>query len=144
MSRLVLLLRPLRRFARDRRGLAYVEFALAAPFVLAITLATVDLGLAMWTGTTLKQVANDASRYAAIRGAEKPAPATQTEIINYARSRIAGLNTDSVQINVTWNPNNTSGSTVTVTLGTDFDFIAAGFLPLDPIRIERSATMTIG
>ncbi len=134
----------LRRFLWDRRGTSAVEFGLAAPILIVATLGTVDFGRAMWTSTTLKQVASEAGRYAAIRGAEKPSPATESDVVNYAKTKAAGLNADELIVTVTWSPNNTSGSRVTVTVSYDFDFVLVGFLPLDPIRIEHASIMTVG
>ena len=134
----------LRRFLRDRRGMSTVEFGLVAPVLIVATLGTVDFGRAMWTSSTLKQVASEAGRYAAIRGAEKPTPATETDVVNYAKNKAAGLNAEELIVTVTWSPNNTSGSRVTVTVGYDFDFVSVGFLPLDPIRLEHASTMTVG
>ena len=138
------LARLFRRFLRTTRGTSSIEFALVAPILILVSLGTVDFGRAVWTSTTLKQVASDAGRFASIRGAEKEFPATETDIVNYAKSKATGLSPDDLIVDVSWAPNNTSGSRVTVTVSYDIDFISIGFLPLDPIRLEHSSTLTVG
>ncbi len=64
--------------------------------------------------------------------------------MNYAKSKATGLSPDDLVVGVSWAPNNTSGSRVTVTVSYDIDFISIGFLPLDPIRLEHSSTLTMG
>lgn len=136
--------RLVRRFGRNRRGAAVVEFALGAVALIVVSLGAIDFSMAMWTTNTLKQVATAGGRFAAIRGAEKPYPASESDVVAYVRDQAAGLNPNKLLIDVSWSPNNTQGSRVTVTVGYDFNFVAMGFLPLAPIRIEKSATMTVG
>ena len=138
------LARILHRFLRSTRGALSVEFALIVPFLMLLSLGTVDFARAAWASSTLKEVASDAGRFASIRGAEKEFPATETDIVNYAKSKATGLSPDDLIVDVSWAPNNTSGSRVTVTVSYDIDFISIGFLPLNPIRLEHSSTLTIG
>lgn len=137
-------LRRIRRFRSDCRGTTAIEFAFGAIVLTVAMLGAIDFTLAMWTTNTLKQVAADGGRFAAIRGAEKVSPATANDVIAYIRDRVAGLDPDSLLVDVTWSPNNTAGSKVIVTIGYDFGFVAMGFLPLAPVRLEQKSIMTVG
>lgn len=133
----------LHRFLKDRRGTSALEFAFAAPILILVLLGSIDFARALWAATTLAQAASEAGRYAAIRGAEKTAPATQAEIEAFARDQVVGLQQSDVLVDVTWSPNNTAGSSVTVQVRYGFDFLLIGFLPLPPIELSRQSTMTI-
>lgn len=130
-------------FILDRRGAGAIEFGLTAPIVILVLLGTVDFGRAMWTATTLARAASDTTRYAAVRGAEKSAPATSTEIQAYARDQAIGLDPNTMNVQVTWSPNNSAGSAVTVRVSYPFEFMLVGFLPIAPITFERQSTLTI-
>lgn len=132
-----------RAFLGDRRATSILEFGFVAPILILVVLGTIDLGRALWTSTTLAQTASEASRYAAIRGAEKIDPATSEEVEAFARNRAVGLNPDVLAVTVAWNPDNTAGSQVTVQVTYPFEFFMVGFLPIDPIELERQSTMVV-
>lgn len=130
-------------FLRDRRASAIVEFGFAAPIIILVILGAIDFGRVMWTMTTLAQTASETSRYAAIRGAEKPIPATVEQIEAFAKNRAVALDSTKLGVSVNWNPNNTAGSKVTVQVTYPFEFVMIGFLPLDPLQLKRQSVMTI-
>ena len=54
--------RGVRRFGRDRRGSAAVEFALVAPIFFALFFAILETGLVFFAGQTLETATQDVSR----------------------------------------------------------------------------------
>lgn len=60
-----------RALARDRRGHVIVEFALVAPMIALLLLATVEAGIQFGTGLLLDSAARDASRFG-VTGATAP------------------------------------------------------------------------
>lgn len=55
-------MRALRRFLRARRGVASVEFAVAAPLVIVLTLGVLEAGLLGWTQVVLQLTASQTAR----------------------------------------------------------------------------------
>ena len=135
--------RGFRALLRDRLGFAPVEFALLAPALLLVTVGLVDFGRAMLVNSTLKHVATESARFAAIRGAEAITPATETDIVNYAKGRVVGVPPNDVTAVVTWAPNNSAGGSVTVQLTYPFALLSVGFLPVAPLQLSGRSTLII-
>lgn len=57
--------RPLRRFARDERGAAMVEFAIVVPLLLMFVTAIIDLGRMLAVAGSLAAAVRDGARYGA-------------------------------------------------------------------------------
>ena len=131
------------RILKDRSGTAALEFAFVAPTFILIILGGLDLGRAMMISSTIKHVASDGARYAAVRGSEKEFPATETEVEAYVLSKATGLDTAQLDVDVSWAPNNSEGGLVTVEVSYPYTFLVAGILSLDPIEIEMASSMVI-
>lgn len=58
--------RPRRRLGADRRGETALEFALVGGVFVMLLLAPIELGLMIWTGSSLQTVATETARCAAI------------------------------------------------------------------------------
>lgn len=72
--------------ARSRRGVAAVEFALAAPVVVLLLFGSIELGRALWSHSTLQYAAEQAARYASVTEG-----AADEDIVQAARASAAGL-----------------------------------------------------
>jgi Flp pilus assembly protein TadG len=103
-----------RRFGTDRRGESALEFALVGAIFVMLLLAPIEVGLMVWTGTSLQAVAAQTARCAAIGSCSNPA--------NYAVS-LAGkwvgsnaITASSVQTKATTSCNSVTGSFVQVTI----------------------------
>jgi Flp pilus assembly protein TadG len=64
----------LRRFVRCNRGVAAVEFGLAAPVLLAVLIPVADLGMAFSQEQQLRQAVQAGAQYAASRPWDQNAP----------------------------------------------------------------------
>jgi Flp pilus assembly protein TadG len=133
----------LRRCLRDRRGNSLIQFGFIAPFFFMAMLGTIDFGRAMWLSSTLQHIASEGSRYAAVRGASNPTPATASDVTTFVRGRAVGLDPATLNINITWTPDNASGSTVTVQVDYPYDYLMIGFLPLNSIQMSFASTLVI-
>lgn len=119
------------RLARDRRGIAAVEFALLAPVFLGLLLGAVETGRLLWTRSVLQFAAEEAARYALVR-----TDATSAEIEAIARSNLIGTGTAPVNLTVV----NTADE-VDIQATQNFTFLAQGLLPFGPVLLEGSSRM---
>jgi Flp pilus assembly protein TadG len=56
----------MRRFARDDRGAAAIEYAFVLPALLGLAIGVMDLGRLVWTQVTLDRAVQAAARCAAV------------------------------------------------------------------------------
>ena len=124
------------------RGAVLLEFALSFVLFLLVTLVGVmDLGRAIWAQDVLAHASHEAVRYAIVRGADSLAPATESDIRGYLRSRTTFLEPDSVNVVVQWEPDNSPGSTVQIQATHSFQPLIALFLP--DIDLSSTSQMVI-
>jgi Flp pilus assembly protein TadG len=87
-------------------------------FIL-LTLGTMEFGWAVYAYNFCSYSAQDAARWASVRGSLSTlsgAPATQASILAYVQSEAVGLDPSLLSVTANWNPSNTPGSTVAVTV----------------------------
>lgn len=128
---------------RDTRGSAAVQFAFVAPVLILMILGIVDMGRLGMTISTMRSAAIDAARFASLRGAESPTPATVATITDFAKDRAVGVPSADIAVAVTWLPDNKSGSQVKVQLNYDFEMFVSWLTPLPTIQLAKSSAMTI-
>lgn len=103
-----------------RRGTHVVECAVVFPVLFLLLLGLLVGGLGVFRYQEVASLAREGARYASVRGSKyqqvtgKPA-ATAPDVYNNAISpRAVILDPANLSYNVTWNPDNKQGSTVTV------------------------------
>ncbi len=133
----------LRKLLKDHKGTAFIEFALIAPIFFLVTFGIIDFGRMMWLNNTVEHAATEGARYAAVRGSNKPSPATETQVVSFVQNRADGMALTTSEIAVTWTPNNNAGSTVTVQVTYNYEYIIAGFLGFDPVDLQGTSTMVV-
>ena len=136
-------MRNLRKLRKDRRGTAVVEFALVGSILILVTFAIIDFGRMMWLNNTVEHAATEGARFAAVRGSNKPSPATETQVVSVVQNRAVGMALTTSEIAVTWTPDNNAGSTVTVQVTYNYEYIIAGFLGFDPVDLQGRSTMVV-
>jgi Flp pilus assembly protein TadG len=136
-------LRSIRRFLRDRRGTAVIEFAFVAPVLFALTIGTIDVGRLVWSASMLHHMAREATRYASVRGAESNNPVTADDIRTYVRNRIIGMPALDVAVETQWTPSNSSGGTVLVELDYTYSFLLGKAVGLDPLVLQGESSMVV-
>ena len=128
--------------ARDRRGVAMVEFALVAPVFLMTLLGIIGYGGYFWRAHVVQQVANDAAR-AAIGGLT--APERETLALASATSDFTSLG--GIDIAQTTTLVRQTADTVTVEVSYDGrrdGFLRLSLVPLPSTNIRRVAAVRLG
>jgi Flp pilus assembly protein TadG len=135
--------RGILKLLKDESGAAFVEFGLLASIFFTVSFAIVDFGRMMWLNNTVEHVAAEGARYAAVRGADKPTPATASAVTTYIQDRTDGIPDADMAISVTWSPNNNPGGSVTVLVTYNYDYIIGGMLGFDPVDLQGRSTMIV-
>ncbi|MCA9173296.1 MAG: pilus assembly protein [Planctomycetales bacterium] len=131
-------LRRTRSSRSERRGTAAVEFALVAPILLLVVMATVEFG----RGMLVKQVLTNASRVAA-REASLP-NSTSAEVTTSATNYALSSGVSGVTVTVDPSPTvATAGDSITVSVSVNFDDVS--WLPsawfLGGVNLQASSVM---
>src|SRR5437867_7369664 len=100
------------RGLRGQRGSAIVEFTLVSLMFVTLLFGLVEFGRALFAYSTVSSAAREGVRYATVHGSDSEHPASADVISTYIRSKAVGL--QNVGVTVTWSPNNSPGSTVSV------------------------------
>src|SRR3954462_14308502 len=82
--------KTLRRFRRNRRGSAAVEFALVAPVFFALLFAIIETAIIFFANQVLETVTQDSARMI-MTGQAQAAVYTQAQFKSYICGRIAAL-----------------------------------------------------
>ena len=116
------------------RGQGITEFALIILGVLILIFSVMQGASAVAAYDFVTYAARDAARYAMVRGATSPSPATTTDVKNFVLAEAQGINPAVLTITTTWNPNNSPGNTVSVK-------VAYSFAPI--ARIASTVTLSL-
>jgi Flp pilus assembly protein TadG len=129
------------RRSRSQRGSGLVEGALCFSAFLFITFGVMEFAMAIYAYNFCSYAAQDAARWASVRGANYPTPATATDIQNHVASQAVGL-TNTVTATTSWAPDNKPGGTVQVTV--QYSIIPlTGVTFRDSLQVGSTAQLTI-
>ncbi|MCZ6587000.1 MAG: pilus assembly protein [Alphaproteobacteria bacterium] len=142
-ARLINLSRHWRRLRADRRGAMAIEFGFALPVLILITAGLFDVSLLLWSSSTIKNAAAEGARFAVVNGGASPTPASAADIETFIRTQAVGVPATALNVDVTWQPNNQSGSRVTVALAYTHNFLIGGLVGLDPVTINKTSRMIV-
>lgn len=131
------------KLLKDRSGSSFVEFGILASIFFTLSFAIIDFGIMMWLNNTVEHVATEGARYAAVRGAGKPTPVSESDVITYVQDRADGIQPGDMTVDVTWTPNNNSGSSVTVLVTYNYEYIIGSILGIDPVDLQGRSTMIV-
>ena len=126
------------KFLRNDHGATAVEFTLLMPLFVTIMLGGIDLGRYIFLQNELTAAVQDAGRFAMVRGSSSKAPATEAKIIDFASQRLQFNDPDRVTFTVVFNPNNASGSTLTIRAESNFA-AAIGLLDLSSLTLDATS-----
>ncbi len=132
-----------RRLRADRRGALAIEFGFALPVLILITAGLFDVSLLLWSSSTIENAAAEGARFAVVNGGASPTPASAADIETYIRTQAVGVPATALNVDVTWQPNNQSGSRVTVALAYTHNFLVGGLIGLDPVAINKTSRMIV-
>jgi Flp pilus assembly protein TadG len=89
-----------RRFGRNRKGSAAVEFALVAPVFIALLFAILETGIIFFAGQYLQTIAQDGARII-MTGQAQNSGYSQAQFQSYVCSQVAALfNCNNISVNV--------------------------------------------
>lgn len=103
-----------------RRGSTMVEGALVMTTYIYLMVGIMDFGRMGFAWNSITYAAHQAARFAATNGSASGHPASAAAIQANADSNIAGLSANSLNVSVTWTPNNNPGSQVQVLVSYSF------------------------
>jgi Flp pilus assembly protein TadG len=112
-----------------------VEFAMIALVALTLIFGIMQASLALYAYSFVSYGARCGARYAMVHGSSSTSPATNASMQTYVQSLAYPLNTSSLTVTTTWNPNNSPGSTVTVQ-------VTYVFSPFAPFFFSSNLTMS--
>jgi Flp pilus assembly protein TadG len=108
----------LRRFRRNRRGSAAVEFALVAPVFFALLFAIIETAIIFFAGQVLETITQNSARMV-LTGQAQTAAYTQSQFHDYVCSQIPALfNCNNLYVDVQSYP---SGTFSSVSISTQID-----------------------
>ncbi len=127
---------------KRRRGSTIIEFALAwTAFFLVAIVGIMDFGRAIWAYNALAHASHEAVRHAIVRGSDSLTPATETSIRDFVHSQIVMLDPSSVEVDVSWEDDNSPGNVVQVQASHTFQPLMGFMLP--DIELSSTARMVI-
>lgn len=91
--------RILRRFHRDDRAAAMIEFAIVAPLLFLLVFGIIDFGRVFFLYNNLTNAARDGARYGSVL---PEGGASVTTVRSTVRSRINDAKKDSGNVNITY------------------------------------------
>ena len=120
------------RFIRDRRGNVAVEYALTFPYLVVLLYGILELSHYAYVQMTVANIAHDAARYAVVHGSLSTQPLAEADIGAFVDNALGNLGFNKnghggTAVTVTYNPDNTPGSTVNVSISYTFVPLMAGF-----------------
>lgn len=125
----------------SQKGSALVESALITLVFLVMILGIVDFGRMVWIYTQVAHGAREASRYAMVRGSATGNAATVAQI-QAVVTNSAVLDTANTHTAVTFNPDQSSGSTVSVAVTYTFNFLGP-YIPIGSVPLMSTSQMII-
>ena len=127
-----------RDLMKQEKGSTVVELSLVVMVFFILIVGLMDVGRAVWASNTITAVARDATRHAIVHGDRSPAPADASDIQDYVTGRLPGLS--GVTVSTVWDPDNSQGSMVTVTVQYPYQPIIALFAP---VTLSATSEMAI-
>jgi Flp pilus assembly protein TadG len=127
---------------RAMRGSLLLETGLALAALVVLTAGSLDFARGLTALHTLSYASTEGARYAAVRGARSPSPATPESVEAFVKQHLPGVNPAAVTVVTSWQPNNQPGGTVEVRVRYTFRPIVAA-LSVGTLLMERSARMQI-
>jgi Flp pilus assembly protein TadG len=125
------------------RGQGLVEFALALPVFLLLTLGVIELGWLVYTNHTLANATREGARYAMVHGEMSGDVATIDSVHQVIEQRAGGLNGTVETTGVEFVPNAEPGSDVTVSTSYEYQPIVGFILGTNPLTLTNQSTVIV-
>jgi len=119
-----------------------VEGALVMLAFMLILFGILDFGRMVWSYTLVSYGAREGTRYAIVRGTASGHTASVADIKSVAAKSALGLDPNSVNTDVTFNPDQSAGSTVKVVVTYNFSAIAP-YIPSGTLALKSTSQRVI-
>ena len=130
------------RRRKNQRGSNLVETALCLTVFLMILFGIIDFSRAIFAYNFVSYAARQGARYAVVRGQASGHAASAGDVQNYVRQQAIALDSSAVNVNTTWSPDNSSGSTVQVQVRYSFSPILP-YIPGGSYSLSSTSRMLI-
>jgi Flp pilus assembly protein TadG len=110
-----------RRHPTAEAGQSLAEMAIAIVLFVSLTFGIVDAGRLILAYNVVSSGAREGVRWAAVRGGTSGRTVTAADVASFVQSMTVGT---PVNVTATWDPDNQPGSTVAVTVASDFAPVA--------------------
>jgi len=127
---------------RTQRGQAMIETALSLIVVTSILFGTMEFARLTYAYNFVAYAAQEAARYACVRGNSSPSPATQESIVQFVKSQAVGLIASDLNVTATWSPDNAPGAAVKILVTYNHPGVVGAILP-SSTTVSSTAQMTI-
>lgn len=134
--------RFLHKLLNDGRGNAAVEFGLTSMFYMGLLLGVVECACYVADQQDLLSAVHATGRYAIVHGSSSSSPATAASLETMVGNKLAIVNSGSVTTTASFSPNNSPGSTVTITTSYTWTPIVP-LLHLPSAKITATSATTI-
>ena len=119
-----------------------IEGALVMLAFFGITMGVMDFGRMVWSYAAVSSGAREATRYAIVHGSGSGNTATVSQIQGIVTGKAVGLAPANTTTTVTFSPDQSAGSTVTVAVSYSF-YPIAPFVPIGPITLKSTSKRVI-
>ena len=133
----------LRRLKSDRAGGLAIEFGFAMPVLFLFTIGLFDMSMLVWSSSTIENAAAEGARFAVVNGATAQNPASAADVETFIRAQAVGVPASALNVDVSWQPNNQSGSRVTVALDYTHNFLVGDLIGLEPMTVTKTSRMIV-
>jgi Flp pilus assembly protein TadG len=128
------------RHLQRQEGTAMVEYALVLSLFLMMFYGFIQFSLILFGFNNATYASRVAVRYAVVHGSTATYTCTATDISNIVTPLLWGAPSGRTTVNTAWSPNNTPGSTVTISVGIQY----TPSLPLFPSKIFYVGATAVG
>jgi Flp pilus assembly protein TadG len=123
-------------FFRDRKGSVAVEYALTFPYLITLLYGILELSHYAYIQVSIANIAHDAARYAVVHSSMSAQPLVAADIGTFIDNQLGTLGFNKsghggTTVTVTYSPDNTPGSTVSVNIAYRFVPFMVGFNGVD-------------
>ena len=139
------------RTGRNRRRATMVEFTLFFILFMMLSLGLMELGLAVWTYSTMSHAARAGARYALVHGSANPIGDGDTTVAQVVSRNAIGLDPSSLIIATSYDAGdpavpapNVKGNVVQVRVRYPFQMVSGALvLPNRTITMQSTARMIV-
>jgi Flp pilus assembly protein TadG len=127
---------------RESQGAAAVEFALVSILYITMLFGVLEVALYAADKQDLMSAVHSAGRYAIVHGSSSSSPASAATLEQMVGSKLVIINSGSITTNASFSPNNSPGSTVTITASYTWKPVVP-LLNLPSAKISATSVATI-